>query len=329
MTATQTTAQERGAAPAADYVGASATQCFLIVGVARSGTSFLQRILNRHPDVRLSYEGHLMTEGWECYKRGQPFQDEKSFQRLLDEFIDCDADQPRNHWLAENIREHRQTLWNRHRAEPGFSKLIEHIYQLGGPVRCWGNKILRSEHSPVILDNFPEARFAVLIRDPRSVYASQKRYFTGMRLSYSAMYSNQHYRWARDIASRDPRFYLIQYEKFVQEPREMLTDLFASMSVPTEGIVDEILRHDPPHDGSLDKWRSQLSPEEIERIESLCFDRMQQMGYEPTVATAQKELSAVGRGAAMISEFFRILPWRPSHWRRKRLWERFVTSLRD
>ncbi len=327
MTAQQT--HSRNHSPRDDRADASATQCFLIVGVARSGTSFLQRILDRHDDVRLSYEGHLLTEGWECYQRHNDLSDRTQFEALLDELVDCDKGQPRNHWLADGINANRDVLWEFHGESPGFANLIEKIYQLPGAVRCWGNKILRSEHCQRILEHFPEARFAVLTRDPRAVYASQRRYFPGMSLAYSAMYSNQHLKWADEVARYDDRFYVVRYEDFVREPRSSLTTMFSNMRVEPEHVVNQIMQDDPPHADSLEKWRDHLSENQIRRLEEYCHDRMIKAGYKTEFATEQRRLSVPVRAGASLREFFRILPLRPSVWRRKRLWQRFLNSLGD
>lgn len=300
-----------------------------IVGVARSGTSFLHRIINRHPDVRTSYEGHLFTEGWECYRRGTPFGTRAQFDALLDQFVECDSDQRRNRWLIDNIRSNREYLWRQYQQQPTYSALLEHIYQAGGAVTCWGNKLLRSEHCARILENFPDARFVVLVRDPRAVYASQKRFFTGMRLGYSAIYTNQHYRWVDEVACHDPRFLVIGYEHFVREPGEGLRRIFEFIGVESTASVDAILNEDPPHAGSLDKWAEQLNASEIEQIEALCFQRMQKMGYSPSIATAPRTLTLSRRAVELIMEFSRNFSLNPASWRRKRLWQRFLQSLTD
>jgi hypothetical protein len=305
-------------------------QVAFIVGVARSGTSFIHRIINRHPDVRISYEGHLFTEGWECYRRGQPFDTPTRFNKLLDQFVECDSDQRRNQWLVANILANREQLWHEYQQRPSFAALLEQIYQIGGDVTCWGNKILRSEHCERILENFPSARFVVLVRDPRAVYASQKRFFTGMRIGYSAIYTNQHYRWVEDVASRDRgRYFVIRYEQFVREPGEALRTIFEFLGVESRESVDSILRTDPPHADSLDKWASQLKAAEIQQIESLCFDRMRRMGYTPSMATSQRALTVARRAFELLLEFSRNFSISPATWRRKRLWQRFLQSLAD
>ena len=98
-----------------------------VVGTSRSGATFLHQLLNKHPDIRLSYESKLIVEGQHTYSRVKTAT-ESGFHRMLDEFIRLDEAEPLNRWLVAGIDQHRKFLYE----HPSFQALVEAIYQLPG-----------------------------------------------------------------------------------------------------------------------------------------------------------------------------------------------------
>ena len=300
-----------------------------VVGVSRSGTTYLHHLFNTHPRIRLSYEGHLFNEGWEIYRRYQDLTKRKQFEQLIDELVRCDANEPLNNWIGNSVPDSVDELFERHLKNPSFTGLIENIYQLPGPVDCWGNKTLRVELSEGILKHWPKAKFVILIRDPRAVFASQKKFFPERRLKYSAIYWNIHTASINEGYIPREQYLLFRYEDFVQNANECLGQTLEFLGLSSqEDMVKLMLEAQPASARSLQKWRSSLSDEEIHMIESICFDEMKNYGYEPELAKSGIQLGTLTKAVETFLDKKSNIPWNPLVWRRKNLIKRYWMTIR-
>ncbi len=299
-----------------------------IVGVSRSGTTFLYHLLNEHPHMRLSYEGHLFTEGQECYRRYKKLTSRDQFDRLLDDLIRCDQQETLNDWLGECLSASREELFKQHLRNPSFRNLIEQIYQRPGPARGWGNKMLRMEMTRDILEPWPEAKFVVLVRDPRAVYASQKKFFPHRRLRYSGLYWNLHAEAIRTSPLPEDQLLVIRYEDFVKDAATHLEEILKFAGLWDEATAAQMLATRPASPGSIHKWRTDLSEKEIRTIESICFDTMQQHGYTPEIANKGVRLSVAAKGFETLLDNKSRIPKSLSAWREKKVLRRFWLTIR-
>ncbi len=301
---------------------------FFIVGVSRSGTSYLYELLNSHPQNRLSYEGRLFTEGLHCYQNCCDLKSERHFNLLLDELIRCDQHEPLNNWLGDVISASRSRLFRLHTQTPSFEYLIEQIYQLPGQVQGWGNKMLRIEMAQEILAHWPYAKFLVLVRDPRSVFASQKKFFPHRRLKYSCIYWNLHAEMIKQNSLSDDQFLVIRYEDFVKDASIHLERILKYAGLEEQKISREMLEAHPASPNSIDRWKTNLSEKEISTIESLCFDNMQHYGYQPTRAKKGVRLNLFSRIIETVLDNKSRIPMSLSGWRKKNVLKRFWLTIR-
>lgn len=302
---------------------------FFITGVSRSGTSYLYDLLNGHPQIRLSYEGRLFTEGWHCYRRYGDLTDRQCFGRLVADLVDCNRGERLNRWIGRSMSESVNELFDRHLAEPTFSRLIENIYQLPGPVSCWGNKMLRLEMSSDILDHWPGAKFVGLIRDPRAVYASQKIKFPDRRMKYSAIYWNLHAAAVRENRLPKEQFLLIKYEDMVHDAATHLKRILNFVGLWDEEMAAQMLKAHPASTMSVDKWRTSLGENEILTIESICYDQMMHFGYVPQLADSRSKLSTLTKAFETFMDNRQRIPLEPSVWKRKKVLWRFLSTIRS
>ena len=307
--------------------GAKPPDTLFIFGVARSGTSFMQELLNSHPGIRMSYEGRIVREGGYLYNQHGNLKERPQFDRLLEELCHAKMEEKLNRWMIESMRDHADELFRRHNQEPSFAKLIENIYMLPGAVPCWGNKILRVEECLSLFGLWPHAKAAILIRDPRAVYASQAR-FLQTRIKYSTMYWNLHSRWTRDHATDPQRFLVIRYEDFVEDAPAVLEKILRLAGVWDARVAGMMLAEHPPSKSSVNVWRERLTPDEIRTVESLCYDQMQHWGYSPEIAPGPGRMGTAARSWEIVRENLRYVPLDPRWWMRKHVIRRFFRMLR-
>lgn len=296
-----------------------------ICGVARSGTTFSGYLLNRHPHIRCTHEAVIFQDGMQIYEQCRDRHEPAGFRRLIERLAELDAGAKAHPWLAETLRAQVDELYARHQERPGFATVIEGAFTLARPgVTCFANKLIRTEFCPTLLREWPQAKIVLLIRDPRAAYASQRKFF-GMRLKYAAIYWNLHVQYA--LAQRDnaERFLIVRFEDLMAAPAEQLGRIldFAGQGGP--GVAEDIVAQVPPRREALHKWRQQLPPGDVRRLEAYCYDGMQAFGYAPEQATGPRRITAAGRLLETARQYARQIPLRPQVWRQKqlvrRLWQ--------
>ncbi len=301
---------------------------FFIVGVSRSGTSYLYTLLTSHPHIRLSYEGRLFTEGWQCYRRYKNLTSRSHFDRLLDDLMRCDQLEPLNQWIGSGISASKKTLFDQHAQHPSFTELIEQVYQLPGSARGWGNKMLRMEMVNDILTHWPEAKFVVLVRDPRAVYASQKRFFSHRRLKYSGMYWNLHAEAIQNCTLPEEQLLTLRYEDFVEDPTTHLERILKFTGLWNPETAAQMLETHPASPRSINKWRTDLSEKEVRTIESICFDNMLAYGYQPERVKKGIRLGMPTKILETLLDNKSRIPRNLSIWREKNILKRFWLTIR-
>jgi hypothetical protein len=179
---------------------------------------------------------------------------------------------------------------------------IQRSYAQGKDHRLIAFKeVWSNEFFPALKSGFPNAKCLMIIRDPRSVVASKVA--TGEPYPYRFMgrqwrklaclsaYLSHHY--GNDVM-------LVRYEDLVSNPEEHIRNICSFSEVEfKEELLDMSLYRDGRNKewkqntsfsdaatpsintGTLDKWRSILSPSELSSLELYTYDWMQAFGYTP------------------------------------------------
>jgi hypothetical protein len=279
----------------------SDSQC-LMTGVYRSGTEFTSLLLSGHPDVSSTmYHVNVLRF---CLGRYDPIDAPERLsaavgdiaERLLDRYsIKLDAD----------------AVIDRCRAAPrvDYAVLYDSVMStlwIDGTRRHWVEKAqLLWREIPRFIDMMPNGRAILVVRDPRSVLASFKRYtyapppaYLGAIFNcYDALQSALRYR--RELPQE--RFLLVRYEEAALEPEAVRRQMFEFLGVdPERGALEPSRWRDASgapwvanssfDDGSggfdasssVDRWKRGLEAAEIGLVESVCGDLLPAFGYEPS-----------------------------------------------
>jgi hypothetical protein len=167
-------------------------EAIFVVGVSRSGTTLMQRVLETSPRIAIAgenhYMGHLLArEGSRHYFRKLgDLRDDATIHRLVT-FIYSGEYARRSRfrqpsyfwrWLAKNVSadELERVLLRGERSERGvFTGLLRSYANATGreiigeksPPHLW--------HVETLLEWFPQGRVIHMVRDPRAVYVSEVR----------------------------------------------------------------------------------------------------------------------------------------------------------
>jgi hypothetical protein len=266
MTATpSSTAGEVSPDPAA--TGPSEPEAIFVVGVSRSGTTLLRRVLETSDRVAIAGENHFVghlieREGARHYFRKLGDLEEDETIRRLVEMVYSGEFQRRSRfrelspywrWLIKHIdqNEFERRLLAGERSERGLMRELMRTYA------DFRGRPLMGEKTPAhlgyvetLLDWFPGGRVVHILRDPRAIYVSElRRRRSHRRRPYSwlmkvpllfeaVMLVQTTVVWAgaarrhRQLERLYPgRYMLVRFEDMVQHPDAHLPRLFDFVGV--------------------------------------------------------------------------------------------------
>lgn len=304
-----------------------------IIGTSRSGTSWAFELCASHPDMSMGYESKLPVEGASVYRRHPPAPGDQAAMAGLFERLDTEIDDPTNAELFTRLR--RPDVIDRavaaHESEPGWPAICETVFRSLEDTPNWGNKLLRLELAPVLLELWPDARILVLTRDPRGVMASQEKKF-GHSIEYSSAYWNTH---SGIVSSElglapgqhDETYFVTDLVQMATDPRPTLEWAFSGVGLDTSPI-DALIERYPGDPDRLDAWRSTIDARVQRKVEQYCYDEMVALGYQPELATEQRHMGAVTKLWSLVREHGAELVRDPGSIRRKQVLGRVKAMLR-
>jgi Sulfotransferase family len=251
---------------------------FWVIGAPRSGTTFLARVLDHHPEIFLTNETRVML----------------LFSRMLNQWVNA------RRLLATSREEVIESLW-RH-----VPSLVEQIYwDLGArPGQRWGDKYPQyadGDQDPEALGTidrlFPAGQYVHIIRDPRAVVASiVAKGWLGFDQAIQAWRSFVSHARAFGSDVGGGRYHELRFEDLVVDGKEAIGSVLRFLDLPDDEAVDafllsqesarERLSFPTGQPGSIgpQAWDRRLDEEQISTVEAELEPLMAQFGYEPSNA---------------------------------------------
>ena len=276
-----------------------------IVGCPRSGTTLLGLMLDSHPNISVAHEAaifHFLYNKGKQKWRLSSAEDRKKFLERLEQYPNLreSLGQDVVYTVVETLR-WRQKLT----AKSIIDALFDAYLQKTGKI-IWGEKTpTHYYHIDDILSLYPQAATICLIRDPRAVFASMKRY------AQKKKDTDEWYWWMTEnpekasmlwldcyesTMKRKDRICFVKYEELVQSPEFVLKNLtqeYLSISYSPKMLEyyrkseDKIANmpdwHRPTtqkvNPANAERWVSELTSQEVNRIESILGKQMEEFGY--------------------------------------------------
>jgi hypothetical protein len=291
-----------------------------IVGMPRSGTKLLRGLLSRHPRVRIpdaETEFFPFLARW-VRDHGPP-ESERAFAALFESLRTATYFTYRRPEQAPfSWQEWRRECEGRYDAASLFEAFIR--YELGAARRSgiiWGDKSpAYIRHIDLLLEHFPDARIVHLVRDVRDFCVSSRKV-------WNKDVRRAAYQWGRDVAAAhrvcqaQPRCLEIRYEDLLRSPETQLRRLSRLLRIDFSDAMtrlDRAVEHHGDAAGhaeivqdNFSKFSSRLTPRELREIESLAWDTMKALGYEPLHATRQKHLGAAEQSLLRFKDGIRLV----------------------
>jgi len=295
-----------------------------IVGASRSGTTLMQNLLNRHPRIWVCGETHFHHY---VYKRRRAFGDlgdPNNRRRVVEEYLAL----RRLRFLTDRAGLAERLLREATSYQTLFTGLAKHHAELKGKER-WGEKTPQhAMFSETLCEWYPGATLIHMIRDPRDVVASLQR----MPWAADSVVQNA-WRWlecnlAAQRCSHRPQYLAVRYETLVAQPEQELTRICARLG---EEYVPSML-DTQTHGGAppplawtqraqesitterLEKWREELSAQEVSQIEWTVGRHLEAFGYQRSTGPPSGLTIARGLGFAAFDVVRTRLTQLPGIW---------------
>jgi hypothetical protein len=275
-----------------------------VVGVPRSGTTLLLRMLDAHPGLAMINQTRWIADWYE--RRTGLTPDGHVMPELLDRLYEF------RHFTK--LRIDRRALEERlglPSAEVHYSRFVSGVFDLYGEARgigLVGEKAPRYLQKLPVLDRlFPETRFVHIIRDGRDVALSVSEWRKGpgvarrmniyadQPIATTALWWEWRIRLGREagVPLGPERYCEVHYERLVADPEGECARLCSFLDLSYD---DAMLRF---HEGrtrdapgldakkawrpitpGLRDWRKQMPSEEVERFEAAAGEFLEGLGYE-------------------------------------------------
>lgn len=261
-----------------------------VVGPPRSGTTLVRVMLNRHPDLHILNETHLL-DLWVHRYPGLTTGDRAAFGAYWAAFRAT----PEFAYLEVPADDVEARLERRGRWDAGavLRALLETAAEVHDVRRAGEKTPDHARFLPELFAAVPDARVVYVLRDPRAVVASE----LGLDRAWASDDPEEAAgRWLRCTTpwlrwATDERVATLRYEELVTDPGASLERLCGQLGLaPDEGLLADDGGHpayqhgvhDPwgPLDpGGLDAWRERLDVDARAWVEAVCGDLAPRVGY--------------------------------------------------
>ena len=269
---------------------------FFVLGAARSGTTMLRLMLNRHSRLAIPFESHFLRQILAELPSDRPLETDEAGRMAA--IVTGERNFQSWHLDAAQVR---QELIRR--APAPLAELVDSLYRMeiaGSGKPRWGDK------TPYyyicwrqLVGLFPGSRLVHIIRDGRDVSLSLERVgWHGPTASDRARYWQERVEMAHDAARElgPERNLIIRYEEVVLNTRATLEvvcdflketfepgmlDFFADAALhicDIDGDVHQKVRRAPrPED--VGRWRREMPVERQREFEAIAGSSLRTMSY--------------------------------------------------
>ena len=275
------------------------SEAVFVMGLPRSGSTLLSRLLNATPDILSVNDLYFLQAVLARHAEADVLGDKQAEEltETLLEVVDTRAN-AKEAFIGqfqipqETLRDIRNEVMGRQKQTPWmWHELLDRLLSLVASAcgkQRWADKTPQNfYHFQLLADHFPSARFIFLFRDPRSILASYKfakgeghdarRYHP---IAYS-LYWRSAIRYYQSVKNH-PRVMMLRYEDLLHDTKGVCARLGEFLG--TEVDVPELTALG--HNSSFSKGdRKGIDQTETWICQRLCSEEMRLLGYEAQPVT--------------------------------------------
>ncbi|WP_193369776.1 sulfotransferase family protein [Pelagibius marinus] len=262
-----------------------------VFGAARSGTTILNNLLYRHFSYGMGPEGTFVAQWARRLPAYGDLRDDANLERLARDVSQCRMLEIARHKYRRNPFDVTPELILSRMQERSYAGVVYSVFQcmaeLQGCSRVGNKNPDYGRHFPLLHQLFPmQAKYLSIVRDGRDVALSIVKTRWGPSSCYAAAKA-----WMRaltDLGRMEEklgpdRLHVLKYEDLLRQPWETLEGMRQFLRIPpaeaqVAAAAAEIA--DGKKSANFDKWRRQMSADDLRVFEGLAGDRLQRYGYE-------------------------------------------------
>lgn len=276
---------------------------FFIIGAGRSGTTLFSKMLNKHPNLAVPPESHFFKVFYPLLPYYGDLDNAANRARMIDDIL---ASYFVRRWVPKVDRQQFEANIEHNDFGGIFDALMRTWAQQNGKSR-WGEKTPQHLHfTREIQQYLADAKFVHIYRDGRDVAISSIKAGFGAKTIYGAAR-----RWVAemDIMARvrgkfgADTLLELSYDDLLDDPKGTLERLCAFLGEDYDDAMLEFYQENTweavssAYEKNLDqplmrtnkqKWRAEMSNEELRVFEAVAHDMLKQMGYETAFEVAPK-----------------------------------------
>ncbi len=282
-----------------------------VVGMNGSGTTMLVDSLGHHPDLYgFPRETRVLPSLLETYPIDAPLQTHTEKLKLWDLMRGLPAFRGVNEGEPAPLPEG----WEQVEATvPAVFDALMTQYAGAESKTRWCEKTPHHvQNLPRMAEAFPTAKFIHIIRDGRACAASfQRRWARSPELTM--------YRWKHvvDVGRRDgaklkDRYFEVRYEDLTGEPEKWMREICTFLGVPYTPEVLESTQPQSENRGEAgqikrasEKWRKQMSPRTLKRLEAVGGAMLAELGYPVDGVPGDAEIGRFRRARLTTVDYLR------------------------
>lgn len=282
-----------------------------LVSSERSGSNFLSKILNSHSDICGPSIKHIINPLAQNLFRYKDLNIKTNKEALIDDLhtllnIEFSV------WKTKQSVDTLRDMFN----EGDVADLIKKIFSAEAQAHSKNHICIKENHiykfMPFLLLNFPDSKYIYNVRDPRDVALSWKKNTThkGGIITAAKQWKKDQIKSLQLTYALQPlnKIHLIKYENLITQTEETLEGICHFLDLEFEptmldfhtdkltiknSLLDQSWRNlsNPVIKNNREKYKEELSNEEIAYIEKICYLEMKWFNY--SVQTPKTELDAI------------------------------------
>lgn len=263
---------------------------FFIVGVQRSGTTLLQKLLSKHPEVLMekrSIAFRIIT----CFKNLYdllPFNVQHNEKEILQ-------------WLIENDEKGRLAklldFQNIHQYEDIRALIKQSIYKKidQNGKKIWGDKSPNLQHyiNDLML-LIPEAKILHIVRDGRAnAYSMSSRSYKNLELSAQEWVDGNIFGLVNQNILGNKNYKILLYENLLIDPERELKSVCDFLEIPYSATMLDLSDNKIAEEkryvksffdtSKIDNWKQQISQKDLKKVESIQGTLLEKLDYKLTM----------------------------------------------
>ena len=262
-----------------------------VFGAARSGTTILNNLLYRHFSYGMGPEGTFIAQWARRLPAYGDLRDDAKLEGLVRDVSRCRMLEIARHKYRRNPFDVSPELILSRLRERSYAGVVYAVFEcmaaLQGCTRVGNKNPDYGRQFPLLHQLFPtHAKYLAIVRDGRDVALSIMKTRWGLSSSYAAAKA-----WRQALADlcqmqgqlSPNRLHVVKYEDLLRQPRETLEAVRSFLAIaPQDAKVEAAAAEiaEGKKAANFDKWRRQMSANDLRIFEGMAGDWLQDFGYE-------------------------------------------------